>query len=286
MLKILIFTNCHGEYYKNILKKYTNISIYFEIKYIISYENLNNFKNIKENFENADIILINPIENYIDFRLENIKKIIKKDCKLIVIPFIRFEGFWLEDKYLKLKKFQSNIIQDFPNIDLNSIDNYLDNSIFDINIFKDHFNNSVNKLKEIENKSDILFVDFFLNNYKKYPMFKDINHPTINILQFIASQIIGKINEIHSIDNKFKYSLQITIESGHFKPITNTVKKILNLEYDLDSYYRVSRKDYLTKILEYDNNDNHDNISDFNQFYNKVFYNILGIYTYEKLIFK
>ena len=93
MLKIFIFTNCHGEYYKNILKKYTNISIYFEIKYIISYENLNNFKNIKENFENADIIIINPIENYIDFRLENIKKIMKKDCKLIVIPFITVDKY-------------------------------------------------------------------------------------------------------------------------------------------------------------------------------------------------
>jgi hypothetical protein len=232
---------------------------------------LNNFKNIKEYFENADIILINPIENYVDFRLENIKKIIKQDCKLIIIPFIRFEGFWLEDKYLKLKKFQSNIIQDFPNIYLNSIDNYLDNSIFDINIFKDHFNNSVNKLKEIENKSDILFVDYFLNNYKKYPMFKDSYHPTNNILEFIASQIIEKINEMHPIDNKFKYSLQITIESGHFKPITNTVKKILNLEYDLDSYYRVSRKDYLTKILEYDNNINNGNIEDYNEFYKKVF---------------
>jgi hypothetical protein len=102
MLKILIFSNCHGEYYKNILEKNTNILIFFEIRYIISYENLSNYKNIKEDFENADIILINPIENYDNFRLENIKKIMKKDCKLIVIPFIRFDGFWLEDKYLKL----------------------------------------------------------------------------------------------------------------------------------------------------------------------------------------
>jgi hypothetical protein len=270
MLKILIFSNCHGEYYKNILEKNTNILIFFEIRYIISYENLSNYKNIKEDFENADIILINPIENYDNFRLENIKKIMKKDCKLIVIPFIRFDGFWLEDKYLKLKKFQSNTVQDFPNIDLNSIDNYLNNSNIDINIFEDHFNNSVNKLKDIENKSDILFVDYFLNNYKKYPMFKDSYHPTINILQFIASQIIEKINEIHPIDNKFKYSLQNIIEYGHFKPITNGVKKVLNLEYDLDAYYRVSRKDYLTKILEYDNNDNH-NINDYNQFYKFVF---------------
>jgi len=270
MKNLVIFSNCHGEYYKNILEKNTNILNFFKIKYIISYENLNNYKNIKEDFENADIILINPIENYFNFKIENVKKIIKKDCKLIIIPFIRFKGFWLEDKFVKLKKFQSNTVRDFPNIDLNSIDNYLENSNIDINIFKDHFNNSVNKLKEIENKCDIQFVDYFSSNYKKYPMFKDSYHQTINILQFIAYQIIEKINEIHPLANKFKYSLQNIIESGHFKPITNTVKQILNLEYDLDSYYRVSRKDYLTKILEYDNNENL-NINDYNQFYKIVF---------------
>ena len=31
-----------------------------------------------------------------------VKKILKTDCVVIVIPFVRFEGYWLPEKYLNM----------------------------------------------------------------------------------------------------------------------------------------------------------------------------------------
>jgi hypothetical protein len=42
-------------------------------------------------------------------------------------------------------------------------------------------------------------------------------------------------------------------EFGHFKPITDRCSEVLQLEYDLDSYFQYSRRDYLITILHYDN---------------------------------
>jgi flagellar biosynthesis protein FlhB len=106
---LLIFSNCHRNYYKKIFEKYTNIPYLFNIKYIINYENLNNYENIKPYFEKADIIIINPILNYEKFKIENIKNIVKPTCKIIIIPFIRFDGFWMEKTFLHLLTFQSPI---------------------------------------------------------------------------------------------------------------------------------------------------------------------------------
>jgi hypothetical protein len=44
-----------------------------------------------------------------------------------------------------------------------------------------------------------------------------------------------------------------TKEYGHYKPINNNVKKILNIQYDLDKIFICNRKKYLKNILEYEN---------------------------------
>jgi hypothetical protein len=214
--------------------------------------------------------LINPIKNYKDLTIENICLYTKKECIIIKIPFLRFEGFWLEDKYKTLNKFKSNTVSEFPCITRDTIDEYLSQKI-DASQVITHFESSIDKLKEIESSCDVLFVDFFLENYKQYCMFKDRLHPTQLLLNFITNQLITLLCDRAGITNKFNFTLSNTIhQSGHFKPTVHCVKHILQLEYDLDTVYRVSQKEYLTKILEYDMS-NGDPIDDYDTFYKVVF---------------
>jgi len=219
---LLIFSNCQGDHYKRILEKFTNINDFVDIKYLISYENLNRFNECKPFFETCDILLINPIENYPDFSLPNLKKLIKSTCIIIKIPFIRFEGFWIPEKYKVLNKIPPSIATKIPDICTFDIDTYLSGIREDKTFVEQHFSESLKKLQKIESDCDIKFVEFFLENYKLFPLFKDEWHPTIYFYDYLANEIINIIKVYIPINNNFivKYS-NISIDTGHYSPITD-----------------------------------------------------------------
>lgn len=247
---MVVFSNCHGERYINIFKRDTNIHNIFNINYIISYQQLDNFSKFKDDFVKADVLIINNIKQYNDYTIANLKQILKPSCMVIVIPFVRFEGYWMPEQYKQLKYISSNAVSFFPNINKNNITNYLTYNINSNDIIR-HFNNCLSKLKQIDEESDIRFYDFFIENHCKYPFFRDNYHPTMNILEYIASQIIEKIcPEFDVTYNKSNFKLkQDLFEWGHYKPITNSVKNALNLEYNLDKVFLCSREKYLNIIL-------------------------------------
>ena len=250
---MIIFSNCHGERYINIFKRDTNILNLFNINYIVSFMQLNNFEHYKHDFSTADILIINNIKNYNDYTINNLKKYIKKECLLIIIPFVRFEGYWIPENIKQLQYVKDNAVSFFPdiNININSINNYLTNKIDNEELVINYFNTCLQKLKQIENESDIKFYDYFIENQKKYPFFRDNYHPTSNMLEYIGKQIINKIKNKYDINYKDNhYSLKIDIyEYGHYKPITNNIKDILELEYNLDTIFICDRYNYIYNIL-------------------------------------
>ena len=248
---IVIFSNCHGERYINIMKRDTNILHLFNINYIVSFMQLNNFEHYKNEFCNADILIINNIKNYNDYTITNLKKYIKKECLLIIIPFVRFEGYWFPENIKQLHYIKDNAVSFFPNININLIHDYLTNKIDNEECVINYFNTCLQKLKQIENECDIKFYDFFIENHKKYPFFRDNYHPTSNMLEYIGKQIINIIKSKYDINYKDNhYSLKTNIyEYGHYKPILNCMKDILGLEYDLDTLFICNRYNYLYTIL-------------------------------------
>ena len=54
-------------------------------------------------------------------------------------------------------------------------------------------------------------------------------------------------------NNNFKL-VEEPKEYGHYKPIVNCIKNILEIEFDLDNVFICSRKEYLSKIINYENN--------------------------------
>ena len=170
---------------------------------------------------------------------------------VIVIPFVRFEGYWLPEQYKQLKYVSGNAVSFFPNIEKNNIQSYLlgNNNNNEIN---NYFNNCLLKLKQIDKESDIRFYDFFIENHRKFPFFRDNYHPTMNMLEYIATQIIEQICQGFDITyNKSNFNLkQDLFEWGHYKPIKTSVKNTLKLEYDLDKVFLCNREKYLNVILD------------------------------------
>ena len=249
-LNMVLFTNCHGERYIEMFKRDTDIDTMFNINYIVSYQQLDNFQHLKKDFENADVLIINRIKSYNDYTIQNLKQILKKDVLLIVIPFVRFEGYWIPEQYKRFQYIGENAVSFFPNININQIDQYLKIN-YDKTKYLNYYNQCLLKLKQIETESDIKFYDFFMENHTKYPMFRDNYHPTLNILEYIGSEIMKKINEKFNVNynnNNFKL-VEETKEYGHYKPIQDSIKNMLDIKYDLDKVFICPRKEYLKKII-------------------------------------
>lgn len=255
-LNMVVFSNCHGEKYINIFKRDTNIEYVFNIDYIVSYQQLDNFNSYKQVFSNADILIINNIKKYEDYTIKNLKKLLKSSAQLIVIPFIRFEGYWTPEPYKKMEFIGENTVSYFPDIEKKDIENYITCGEDD-SIITNHFEKSLEKLKQIENESDIKFFDFFVQNHAKIPFFRDNYHPTMNMLEYVAKEILTKIKsrfeeKINYTENNNKLDEEPR-EYGHYKPIKDYVAKILGLKFNLDKVFTCKRREYLETVIDIEN---------------------------------
>lgn len=273
---LVVFSNCHGEKYLKLMKEHTNIYNVFNVNYIVSYNAINDFQKYEIIFKTADLLIINNIKNYKDFTLSHLKTILKPDAKVIVIPYVRFSGYWFPEPSALLKRIQDNSVSFFPNITLSNVDAYL-NIKLDDNAIKHNFNQCMDKLKLIEDECDVRFYDFFKENHTKYPMFRDANHPTANIINFIGKQIIGKICEMFSSVITDNYDVELKSDAreyGHYKPIVSSVASLLGLTYNLDTVFITSRRVFLTKVIEYETNLLNHKIKDLDDMKMKLFNNI------------
>lgn len=251
-MKVFIFANCHGLFYKQAISTHLLPGTY-EVEHVISYENLNNYEKLIDKFSSCDILVIQPIANYEMFKIDNIKKLLKKNCFIIKTPFVRFEGFWSESDSRPTKNISRAAVDRFPRIlKTADVNKYLTGEDCDHHTILSQFNQCLDILRALENEGDIKFVDFFLENYQKIPLFRDSYHPTRYLSQHIANQVIEKITEYFpEKDAGLKRSVDTSIkrEFGHFKPIRDSVAKALGLGFDLDSYFLYSRQDFLEGVL-------------------------------------
>lgn len=264
MIKVLIFANCHGIIYKNALTLCDPNGM-LEIEHIISYENIDNFENIKNKFSECDILIIQPVQNYDRFKVENLLPLLKKECTVIRVPFIRFNGYWDKQDVRELDKFSQPAVMFFPNIQSEKdVSQYLYRNLEDESEIQTRFESGLEEMKSLEGQGDVKFVDFFIENHQTIPLFRDPYHPTKVIYDFISYQLAEIIHKkIPSIIKNNTFSVPNTWdkEYGHFKPIKRQVATTLGLMFDLDSYFRYPRVDYLKKILIYQNS-SHEKVID------------------------
>jgi hypothetical protein len=261
-MKCLIIANCNGVHYQQVLKKLIGYVKNLEVEYINFYgdmlKNLNIFEIYKEKIKQCDLLVVQHLMNHKIFNIENLKSITKKECIIIVIPRLLCFSFWPYDTY-GISKFENEIripkniksVEDVPNF-LNSCGKTDDE-------IKKHFDLKYNILKEVEKNVDLKFLNFFDENYKKVALFKDPNHPTDFFNKNIINMFIDVLTEKLSFLNLKLKKLSVDSDEkqvGHYEVITNDVARVLGLDFNLDSYYIVSRHDFLTKIINYQNSEN------------------------------
>ncbi len=264
---ITLIGNCQLESLKFLIEKFSKEDVI--VDYIVSFQNLKNVSFIKETVKKSDLVILQPIRNYEGLRLEDIQSYIDKKTSLLVFPFIRFSGFWDTNKFANLKKFSSQIVKDFPLLkDVSEVDRYLSGGLTTSKRVLECFEEGVEKLHLIEKMSDIKFSSYFDSNYRYQPLFADQWHPTPSFNAYIQREQLKLVDQILPLDwmaiNNQLYPSITSKCSGHFTPLNNKVRLVLDLKYSPE-YFIVSRKCYLNKILDHELNSSNELIDGFRE---------------------
>ena len=223
--------NCLGEMLCEYFKKIPVIYNNFNIKMISTYLDLND-KSIICQIKDADYLITNNVKQYEIFTPSNLKLYVKEECKIIVIEFLRFNGFYPLQHITSPKN--NLTIYDESYKKSNSFEEFINYKV-DENVIIKNFNESLKKLKILDEQSDIKFYDFFIENYKKIPLFRDSNHPSDIYVRHIMINLLKKM-EI-DVDVDYINNIKIPYTSGfkfRYRPILNCVKYVLELNYDDD----------------------------------------------------
>lgn len=227
MKKLLFIFNCHAGQIK---KQLSNIPLIFDEIIIYNYllpgyikDNLEYYDNEDlEKIKNADILIA---QNVINLRgkefigIDHIKTLIKQDCKFIKIPHYTFIGYFLS--------FDHNKTIDIANYGTKE------------EIMK-NLENSLQKIKNLDEISDIKCYDFIKDNYQKMRLFHAKIYPTYHLFHFMAQEICKIIG--YQLTEK-KYSAYANTSNQIIFP---NIKKYLELEFNIvDFCYKCTLEEYI-----------------------------------------
>lgn len=255
----MFFFNCLSTAITDQLKSSKSFNDNYNIIKIPLYDYLKGYKyeneidiieNHKKKIYNADILILQSLRTDRGFlNKENIIKYTKSNCKVICIPHYSFSGYFPNFDIINCNNL---------NIEKNFEENnkYLSNILFDNK--KDILLNLDNELEHIKNLdllSDIKCYNFIKENYRKKRLFINRSYGTNYFYNFLANEIIKKINldigYINTAYSNFAKYLEIPIYDNVYK----------NLELDFDNNFTLPLKcnivEYTicSKIMNYNNVD-------------------------------
>lgn len=255
--ELKLFMNCYGDQIKYYLNSLTNVLDKFKsIDVITTYQNLEN-DHVLNSFKTCDYLICNNIKSYPHLSPEQIRKIVKPTCKIIIIEYFRFNGF----HPLQYMTHTNNLLwiydDSFKNTD--SYEQYV-NYLVDPEIITQRFDQALVKLKYMDEMSDIKVYDFFVENYKQKLLFRDPNHVTDYFMKHIIKQLLPKLDL--EVDNKIVDGISELYVYGfkfRYTPILNCVKETLSLDFDdsMINFFnnKISREDFY-KIIIHDKDQN------------------------------
>jgi hypothetical protein len=203
----------------------------YNIKLLYSLNEFNN-KNLIEEIKNSNYLIINNIKNYENLKPETLKSKVNQDCNVIIIEYIRFNGFYpLNSIYSSINSLD---IYDDSYINSNNYEDFINYKIDDSQIIN-NFNKSLEKLKILDENSDIKFYNFFVLNYKNNCLFRDTNHLSHIFIKHIVINLLIKMKIYIDID--YINNLNLSYQYGHkfrYRIILNSVKNALGLVFEDD----------------------------------------------------
>ena len=264
-MNVTLVGNCQLGALKDSIERFSKQEV--SVKYIVSYQNLNNVSFVREAVSSSNIVIIQPIKNYEGLRLKDFQSYLSRNTSLLVFPFVRFSGFWDTKRFVQLQKFSSQVVKDFPRLQsLSEVDSYISGELTTSKRVLECFDIGMDKLLAIEKSSDIKFVEYFQSNYKYQPLFADQWHPTPAFTAYIQREQLKLIDQLLSLDwVKINDESNISFTSkckGHFTPLNNKTRLVLGLKYNPE-YFLVSRRRYLYSILKHELNGSSERVEDF-----------------------
>jgi hypothetical protein len=207
--------NCIGKELQYMFSTHSSTKQIFNVTYISNYieMNSNTFPSkYKHILNSADIFIFQPFNKHHNnnpWCPTNLFTYLKNDCTKIKINYYRFSGFWKDNHYKPLTL----------------IDSVFDNN----NDIHKHFTAAINKLRDIDNNSDIKMKSFFMKEYKNNKLFHDCFHPT---KYFIFEMFLQTLNILNIQINYCSNYLQSLNEFTHKDIIiNNNIKQYLQLIY-------------------------------------------------------
>lgn len=248
--KYTIFGNCQT----TALSFYLNENAYFREHYelqpikLVHLVGKNEIEELKETFKQCDLIIYQHIaDNYHLPELATSKLLDGIDAKLISFPSIYFNGYFPHLDVMNGTNSVLNAVHDY-NIMCGYLFGLSEKSIRDLLESETFYtltlsNNLLqDSLKELESREnlyalDIKVDDFIKNNYKKYRLFHQFNHPTRVVFEYIRKEIF-QILDISTVCEHRKEDYL----SGIVAPVYPSIYKNLNLEfYDYQNFKRVDK---------------------------------------------
>lgn len=258
-MKIVIYANCQGIGIKYFLRKHQNLSN-CEIIHIRLDELAKGITDLNSNtiyqFKTCDILIFQHLKDkkYGNVTTDNIKNILKSNCKTISFPYIYNNSFYPVKGPLIIKQSHiskpCSIIYDNSQTITSLIDNgkslkeiieMYKNSAIDFN-YHNRWEYTQKTLKDKEVGCDIAVSNFIADNFKKERLFLLSNHPSSVIFIYVVNKILDILDM--SPINIPVYGLNDCNLPGGIIPMDSSSIKHFNFEYDIDV-----NDDYFIKII-------------------------------------
>jgi len=256
-MNLLIFSNCYATQIKYYLESLSSFRKKFKsIDIISTYMNLNDLS-ILNNFSTCDYLICNNIKKYKHFTPQNLKKKVKASCKIIVLEFFRFHGFY-PIKHIPQENNDLWII-DESFLKTSNYNEYI-NYKLQADTIKTHFDSSLKELKILSENSDIKIYDFFVLNYKTKLLYRDHYHMSHIFLLYIIKQLLILLNipvESNIVDNIPEYYTRGF--KFRYKPILNCIKNVLGLTFEdnnINFFNKIISKEQFYTVIINNKNSN------------------------------
>lgn len=243
MKNFVVFANCQSRALALTLMEDSEFSSIYNWLKIPAVQNINadNIDLVLKSVCEADLLIYQPVseshKRHSSLSSDNILKKVKPGGTALSFPSIYFDGYFPTLQSFKGKSSVLNLAHDYFiaycfSIGLNvkeTVSLIRSDNLFSKSLSNNLLNQSIDNLEIKENEAnvDIRISGFIKENYKKYRLFNQFNHPKRPLFKYLADAIFKELGFVNSFVEDVGASHLDTI----YVPTYKSIYKNLELEF-------------------------------------------------------
>lgn len=243
--KYSVYGNCQSGALAMTLSKNETFNKQYELQKIkpVQTLKLEDVLDVQNIFKDIDLVIYQHISsNYRigELSTNRLLKKVKRSTMTISFVSMYFNAYFPHlDKFLG-KKSILNVVHDYIIMycyclgmtEQETFDVIQREDLYSIEISNQLFANALNELKKREESTDVKVAPFIEKEYQNIKLFNQFNHPKGIVFDYLANQILEKLNiPVKPLDKNHKTGLD-----GIMSPIYRSTYKNLNLKFEEDFY--------------------------------------------------